>query len=491
MILAVYDLSGIQKFIFSTNKLAEMIGASVVIHRALFENIPELLGEELTAWEKGDFSFSSTDEAKIVYIGGGNALMMFDTLAREKAFRRDLQKRVFEESGGAVCLSGAAITLDTTATPAENYNRLMQELFAVKKTPKGSGTCPGFPVTARDNNGFEPIVLIDGEKTTRSGYAKIQGRKRTSFMPDAFLPHDRASFALQFDRHKTDDGKNFVAVIHIDGNTMGMRIRKYAEAQKGDMHEVLSGLKQLSVRISRLYKDVLCDTIKALYKNRQGELPIRPIIADGDDITLMIESKKAFSFTEIFFQYLEEKGKNVFSDGFVPTAAAGIAFVKTKFPFSVAYEIAESCCKNAKKKTMEREQTAKNSMDFQVVFSGVLGSLSAMRKAYYTVEDHVLTKRPYVFDDASPWSYAAFRALAQKLMTAEKKGLVAASKLKGLKNAYGISVKSAENYGQYILSHANGKEEREMAEMLSRPFHDGTAVFFDCLDVWDIAWDEI
>lgn len=490
MILAVYDLSGIQKFIFSTNKLAEMMGASVVVHRALFENIPELLGEELTAWEMGEFSFSPTDEAKIVYIGGGNALMMFDTMEREKAFRRRLKERVFEESGGAMCLNGAAIVIDTEATLAENYNKLMQMLFSVKKTPQSNITCPGFPVTARDNNGFEPIVLMNGEKTTRSGYAKMQGRKRKSFMPDAFLPNEGASFALQFDHHKTDDGKNFVAVIHIDGNTMGLKIRKFVEAQKGDVMEALSGLKQLSVRISRLYKDVLCDTIKALYKNQQGELSIRPIIADGDDITLMIESKKAFSFTEMFFQYLEEKGKNLFSDGFVPTAAAGIAFVKTKFPFSVAYEIAESCCKNAKKKTLEREQTAKNSMDFQVVYSGVSGSLSAMRKAYYTIDDCVLTKRPYVFDDASPWSYTAFHALAQKLMAAEKTGDVAATKLKGLKNAYGISVKSAENYGQYILVHANGAREREIAELLSRPFHEGTAVFFDCLDVWDIAWEE-
>ena len=129
-------------------------------------------------------------------------------------------------------------------------------------------------------------------------------------------------------------------------------------------------------------------------------------------------------------------------------------------------------------------------MDFQVVYSGVSGSLSAMRKAYYTVDDCVLTKRPYVFDDASPWSYAAFCALAQNLIAAEKTGDVAATKLKGLRNAYGISVKSAENYGQYILVHANGAREREIAEQLSRPFHEGTAVFFDCLDVWDIAWEK-
>ena len=491
MILAAYDLSGIQSFIFSTNKLAEIIGASVVIHRALFDNIPELLGEKADAWEQGEFSFVPGDTAKIVYIGGGNALMMFDTMEREKAFRYQLAERVFTESGGFVRLNGASIVLDEEKNLAENQNSLMQKLRDSKKMPKSNVSCLGFPVTAMDNNNFEPLVLVDGERTTRSSHAKLQGRKRKSFMPDAFLPNDKTKFALRFDEHRTEDGKNFIAVIHIDGNTMGMRIRSYAASQKGDVVKALSGLKKLSVRISGLYKDVLRDTIKAVYHNREGELPIRPIIADGDDITLMMESKKAFLFTKLFFENLETKGKILFADEFVPTAAAGIAFVKTKFPFSVAYDIAEECCKNAKKQTLLREGVAKSSIDFQVVYSGVSGSLSAMRKEYYMVDGNCLMQRPYVFDDSSPHAFNAFASLAQKLRKADKDGSIAVSKLKGLRNAYGMSEKSAENYGQYILAHANGIAERQIAEELARPFENGKAVFFDCLDVWDVAWEEV
>ena len=168
MILAAYDLSGIQSFIFSTNKLAEIIGASVVIHRALFDNIPELLGKKADAWEQGEFSFVPGDTAKIVYIGGGTALMMFDTMEREKAFRYQLAERVFTESGGFVRLNGASIVLDEEKNLAENQNSLMQKLRDSKKMPKSNVSCPGFPVTAMDNNNFEPLVLVDGERTTRS-----------------------------------------------------------------------------------------------------------------------------------------------------------------------------------------------------------------------------------------------------------------------------------------------------------------------------------
>ena len=183
--------------------------------------------------------------------------------------------------------------------------------------------------------------------------------------------------------------------------------------------------------------------------------------------------------------------RELFADDFIPTAAAGIAFVKTKFPFSVAYDIAEQCCKNAKKQTLLREGTAKSSVDFQMVYSGVSGSLSAMRKEYYMVDGNCLIQRPYVFDESSPHAFKAFESLAQKLRKADKNGSVAVSKLKGLRNAYGISEKSAENYGQYILAHANGAAERQLAEELAHPFENGKAIFFDCLDVWDVAWEEV
>ena len=95
MILALYDLSGIQKFIFSTNKVKEIIGASIVVNKALFENIPEMLGEDTDDWKKGEFTFGDGDTQKIVYIGGGNALLMFDGFETEKAFSDKLSERVF------------------------------------------------------------------------------------------------------------------------------------------------------------------------------------------------------------------------------------------------------------------------------------------------------------------------------------------------------------------------------------------------------------
>ena len=66
--------------------------------------------------------------------------------------------------------------------------------------------------------------------------------------------------------------------------------------------------------------------------------------------------------------------------------------------------------------------------------------------------------------------------------------MIARSKLKGLRNEYGVSVLNANNYGKYIHAHAD-KEERIISKKLSVPFNSkNEAIFFDYLDVMDIAW---
>ena len=54
--IAIYDISGIQSFIFSTNKLREMVGGSKIVHKILFELLPQKLGYGNNNWEDEDFS---------------------------------------------------------------------------------------------------------------------------------------------------------------------------------------------------------------------------------------------------------------------------------------------------------------------------------------------------------------------------------------------------------------------------------------------------
>ena len=58
MYLVMYDISGIQKFIFATGKLKEQMGGSNIIHKIMYECLPKVLGREVKeydAWKDKDY----------------------------------------------------------------------------------------------------------------------------------------------------------------------------------------------------------------------------------------------------------------------------------------------------------------------------------------------------------------------------------------------------------------------------------------------------
>lgn len=492
MVLAIFDLSGIQKFIFSTNKLKDIIGASAVVNNALFKNIPEMCNDVENKWKTDVFSFSSDDESKIVYIGGGNALLVFKDEDTYKAFARQLTEKVFLQSGGAIRLFSACVELDEAATLSENQKVLMEKLDSAKKA--GGSITPSLclPITAYDNNNYEPLVVktINNKNVyaSRSKFAKSEGLAASKDIFKDIVDTQKISFMTEFDKVEASGNKNFVSIIHIDGNTMGIKIREFVQKLNCDVITALNEMKKLSVEIGALYKSVLKETIADIYAS-EGEIPFRPIVADGDDITVILESKKAFEFTEKFMEHLLNKSLQCFG-GYVPTAAAGIAFVKTGFPFSTGYDIAEQCCKNAKKETLKRvEGKSACSMDYQVCYSNIHNTIDEFREENYYVDDVKIIRRPYIFDKENEYSYFEFKALCEALNSGIKKNIIARSKLKGLRNAYSISRLEAENYGNYIHAHATGDKEREISALLKTPFNDkAEGLFFDYLDVMDIAW---
>ena len=491
MVLAIFDLSGIQKFIFSTNKLKDIIGASAVVNNALFKNIPEMCNDVENNWKTDCFNFSSGDESKIVYIGGGNALLMFKDENVYNAFARELTEKVFLQSGGAIRLFSACVELDEAATLSENQKLLMEKLDSAKKA--GGSITPSLclPITAYDNNNYEPLVVKTINNKTvyapRSKFAKSEGLSASKGIFKDIVDTDEISFMTEFDKLESSGNKSFVAIIHIDGNTMGIKIREFVQNLKCDVKQALDEMKKLSVEIGELYKSVLKETIENMYSSASGEIPFRPIVADGDDITVILESSRAFEFTEKFMEYLQKKSLKCFG-GYTPTAAAGIAFVKTSFPFSTGYDIAEQCCKNAKKETLDRYNMGSAcSVDYQVCYSNIHNTVEEFRKENYVVDDATLIRRPYIFNDENEYSYSEFKNMCEKLNAGLKNNTIARSKLKGLRNAYSISRLEAESYGNYIDAHAMGSEQRELSSWLKKPFNDkDEGLFFDYLDVMDV-----
>jgi hypothetical protein len=477
MFLSIFDLSGIQSFIFATNKLREIAGASAIVRNALSLNVPNLI-KKYTGAEK-------------IYIGGGNALVKFNYEKDAKEFARELQKMVFLQSGGALRICFAIIKADENKSLAENQKKLMEELDKNKKTAPNVFTAKGFSINAHENTTFEPFLLFGNKVNTKTKHFKLNSYEQCD---------DKKCFVDNFDVYKVNEEgeKNYLAVIHIDGNTMGIRIRKFVEnlSKELPLAEQLKKLAVLSEEIDQTFHNVLDETIKRMFSDKDA-LPFRKVICDGDDVTVICLAKDAFKFVEIFMNLLSEKYLPSLGKDKKITAGAGVAIVKFRFPFYTAYEIAEQLCKNAKRKALDlgySGENSKSSMDFHVCYGGITTEIKKFRNQNYKQKDFNLSLRPYVFG-ASDKNFDYKNGFEQSLKDfyyGEDK-MFAKNKLKELRNAYVIGINAAKQYSEMIKARHKDKEDEKavqtiadnIVEIKSGKFQGKYAKYFDVLDVLD------
>lgn len=575
--LVMYDLSGIQGFIFQTNRLKEIAGASYLVSKAFFSNIPELAGEKTNAWKlrkPEEFGNLEPDQAIVVYIGGGNALVLFGGRERARDFTKALKRKVFLQTAGALRVCSASIEIGDEARLADcldfsNPDSLRSRLDRSKSKAPLALTARGFSINRLDNESYEPILYFEEAINDRGKrrnflprnrrfkleeYARQHSRGATREYTSPLLElHEGREFEVEFDGFFKEEGscgsgKYFLAVVHIDGNTMGQRIAGFLEAARNkdqSFEQDLSDMRDLSVYIGDSYKNALTQMIDCVYGSHEGALPFRPVVADGDDITFICRSEKAFEcFNSFVFALHEPRELQPKNDGLPKpsefSVGCGIALVKSSYPFSSAYEIAEELCKNAKRAGIERlgldieastdslsgNQSPISSVDFHVCAGELVGDIAEFRERYLvqndaaTGENVMLCARPYHLgiieerngdSEAVDFSLASFLRLLGELQhrsgdSEEGGSWIARSKLKRLRDKYGEGVNQARLYGQTIIerdvalqrSGAEGGEGRnKFIGQFEKPFISNQSLeegrkclyarFFDALDVIDLC----
>ena len=513
MFLTIYDISGIQKFIFATGKLKEQVGGSNIVHKIMYETLPSLLNDKGVVdedWREPDynpFDFSKkTKKGNVVYIGGGNAMAVFEDEAAMKQVTRDMQKEVYKLTAGNIRLCYAYIEVsDENQKYGEVYNTLMRNMAEFKQTHSAVSSAGGFAINALDVNTGEPLIRFsNGKVLAASINSKLENADDNNL-----LVVDNINFTKHFEEHRKEDNKSFVAVTHIDGNSMGKSIQKFIESLDGkaesNIKTSLSQMKLLSQEIDNLYKEALSKTVVEIYKDQEKEVAFRPVIRDGDDITFIIEAKKAFQFVKTYMKKLseeielEEKYPIMTGGEMKVSAGAGIAFVHDKFPFDVAYDYAEQLCKSAKTKLKELSGDEKipestSCLDFQVIRSGMGDNIAEYREKRYRFRDnkddgviYSLEKRPYFFVDKDTeitGIYADFEELFAFVGESVENKNLARNKLKMLRNAYSEGVQAANDCYALVKSRDKGGVAGDDRTAFNE---NKVAEFFDVLDVMDFV----
>lgn len=456
----VLDTVSIQKYIFSSGKLKDNIGASYLVKQALESYLEDALKalfsnykEYFYCWENQPDKILMKENPsapfEVGYIGGGNALLLFRDKIKADEFIKEWTSGLLLKAPGLTCAAaGMEFDLDNFKLSKEN---LFEKLQENKNRRIPQTVIPRHGITAEcSRSGYSMEAWNDSPLEDEKGYvssvimAKIHGLEeankkiRDEFKDILQLGKKEYCFPHQLEDLGHLKGKDsHIAVVHIDGNDMANifqnvntlpEIRRLSKAVKKITHESLE--RTIDEKIVKDFKRIM----KALGFEKEENypkannknilyLPIRPIIIGGDDITFVCNGKLGIYLAKCFLKKFEElakenedliKLKN--SLGFKPlSACAGIAITKAKFPFYRGYELAEQLCHSAKLKRKEKEPKG-SWLDFHIAYGGFSGTLAEIRESHYKAIKGNLLYRPYYLAQDNGYNFDAFVAAAKKLL---------------------------------------------------------------------------
>ena len=387
--LTIIEVSQKQAYIFADNQLRENVRRSAEIacitsseymQKAVEENkIPLIVADHL------------------VYSGGGHTILEFASEKDAKDLVRCLTNKVFKEIP-EIALFAKTISYDERKTPGDNVKELTASLERKKSVRRAS--------FHQDTFGIEEVDINTG-KPKRIGGGSLKLPEQEIIIPEGFAEASRFE-----DLGVSKDKSSFIAVVHIDGNSMGKRVEKLADSCS-DWDEYKIRMRSFSEAIAadfldayREMQEVVGENIKEgnleeLNLQKDGEkimLPIRRVISEGDDICFVSEGRIGIECASIFLKALSRKTNKEDKERY--SACAGVAMVHQKYPFYRAYELAEELCSNAKKfgASLGTDGTSQgiSAIDWHLEYGELQDSLEETRRDYITRDKSRLELRPYI-----------------------------------------------------------------------------------------------
>ena len=444
--LTVLDTPGIQPYIFGSNRLRENIGASELVSRATAAWPLQVLGQmghsnvenpaaDAPAERLNDRSIEDEGQvSEVVYVGGGNAVILFRQEGQARQFTTCLNRKMLQEAPGLE-LAVAHVGVDWESDHLrDRVDAAMQQLARYKQSRRPALPLQGLGVTAACRSTGLAATTTNAEHGRAPGAetfpistevaAKLDRvksaheRLRALFLSDD-LRRAGCDFPLDFDEFgRSRDEMSYIAVVHADGNNMGRFFRKIAEDAPDSrsyvrkMREASNQVNQAAlVALQRVITDLFSSidpdnqSIGGVVPVRDGKLPLRPLVFGGDDVTFVCDGRLGLTLAARYLEAFEQEAQ---SRGMDLHAAAGIAVVKTHYPFARAYQLSESLAKSAKRYVHDQNAGDFAALDWHFAASGLMGGLDDIRRREYTMlldeRRHNLYMRPLrLKEQAGKW----------------------------------------------------------------------------------------
>lgn len=409
MNLVLIETSGNQRYIFSTNKLSENVGASELTNRVgtqfVLEAVVKKTGRIL--YEHDDLSGGKVRRnllnrgcnpevgekgcpVEVIIATSGKALLLVTEGSIGKDIVRDVTKRALSEAPGLTVHGAISEDFDDLSQIHDHIGSVHRRLEDIRyELPTVDQRFLRLPFVAPCATSGLPATLYSRSRPKAEARSIVSVKKRQAaddgrLRIDGMVSANSSGLRLIrtiHDLEKRFEELDWLAVIHADGNGVGQIFLEFDKHIQfaGNGREYLDKYRRFSmaldvctVNATRHALTKLQDRLDRERKDKKdsdsrygpNQLPVVPIVLGGDDLTVLGDGRHAVLLTADFLTEFEKESATIDHDHFegiisqVAKSAfgvgrlsicAGVAIVKPHFPFHAAYELAESLLKSAKK----------------------------------------------------------------------------------------------------------------------------------------------
>lgn len=391
------SIQGIQNYIFQTNELKDIIGASELVN-------------EICHKFKAMFGEDSEHRGKMIVHAAGNIKCIFDDEDACRDAVRNFPRFAMEMAPG-ITISQAVVKIKDDSEYAKKAEELEQRLHAQRNHPVKSLTTGLMAIERSRKTGLPATTIKYAQDKKEKDEYLDEGivAKRNEKGCDLYRKltgEDIKTGNRAYDTKDLTGHNDWIAVIHADGNGLGEVVTELS----GDYQrfkDFSDNLDKATIAAAQAAYTATKEKEEDEKANRTLEkLKIRPIVIGGDDLTVICRGDLAVKFVKEYLEAFEKETKERI--GKKLTACAGIAFIKSSYPFYYGYDLAEALCGEAKKdaksdkvKKANGNQAPSCLMFHKVQSSFVEDYAEIKRKELTTVDGGSLCFGPYYLNKES------------------------------------------------------------------------------------------
>jgi hypothetical protein len=496
----MFEAKGIQRYIFASGKLRDVVGASdLVAGLANSDDAADEIGEfwpdkpDFSRRAGGAFCIHSRDKPALALLRAKwryhiltklPGLEFVDVIAQAEGDNPlDAMRACFRDTGG--------IRINYPAT-VPGLGRPISKIAPLT----------GRPAVVEKSYGKDDKVLVDAIGLPQRDHAD---KNQLELVARRFVEEaENWKFPRNYEEGGAPDPDNppfpfegedkRIAVIHADLSGLGALFRnmgsKFTNAEQNfDLAKEIEGAITRAVKAA-----VACEIVPHAVGN---VLPARPVLLGGDDITIIVRADLAIPFTVKLLENIETECKSIGADlgQKALSACAGIAIVGKGTPFLTAYALADDLCLHAKKEVKAAPVGDKaGRKGYASAYSFHIYQHSAHDGYEGTIAENEtdasgkpLSANPYVVGDRKAADAVDLIALAKELVNVEG----GHGRVREIKSLVSDNLSLAEAVWERWWEVGLKKQEAAMkcleGHLGDRKFKDGSSGIFDAMLLIDLA----